>query len=108
MQLPQLCRSRSLECDHEEGWTMQQQEGAAGSRPQAQTLGARRAAMRVVQDADTIVLVYEFEPAMLSGDAPTLVFERAGSRRELAQYPVDWRRMSDAQLMTLLHGLKDD
>ena len=84
-------------------------EGSARSRPAtATTAGARRAAMRVVQDADSVMLVYEFETGVLADRPPTLVFERAGTRREITKFPVDWRRMSDSQLVTLLDTSRDD
>ncbi len=84
-------------------------EGAARPRPSAlPAAGSRRAAMRVVQDGDSVMLVYEFETGMLAEGPPTLVFERTGARRELTEFPVDWRRMSDAQLVALIQASRDD
>ena len=80
-------------------------------RPRRSTIsaaGSRRAAMRVVQDGDSMMLVYEFETGMLAEGPPTLVFERTGARRELTEFPVDWRRMSDTQLVALLDAAHDD
>jgi len=84
-------------------------EGAAKPRPSTVSqAGSRRAAMRVVQDGDSVMLVYEFETGMLAEGPPTLVFERTGARRELTQFPVDWRRMSDSQLVELIQAARDD
>jgi hypothetical protein len=83
-------------------------EGPAKPRPSTSaSAGARRAAMRVVQDHDTIILVYEFETGLMA-ETPTLVFERSGTRRELTKFPADWRRLSDAQLVQMLESARGD
>jgi hypothetical protein len=60
--------------------------------------------MRVLIDPNGgMVLVYESEPAVNAGPR-TLVFESGEGRYRLDQYPSDWRRMGDRELLSLLES----
>lgn len=87
---------------------MNEQQRPAPGRATNASAGSRRTAMRVVQDGDTVMLVYEVELGLMAEQPPALVFERTGGRRELSAFPQDWRRMSDAQLVGLLRNGRDD
>ena len=79
---------------------MHPQDGNAG-RSAARASGSRRHTMRVVKDTDGgMVLVYEADPATPAGSR-TLVFESGTGRHRLDQYPSDWRRMGDRELLSL-------
>src|SRR6185295_20184496 len=70
------CTDRSAARDHRWDGTMEEHEEL--DRPRRSTIsaaGSRRAAMRVVQDGDSMMLVYEFDTGMLAEGPPTLVFE---------------------------------
>jgi hypothetical protein len=70
-----------------------------GTAKARNTIGGRRAAMRVVMDRLTgMVVVYELEAA---GGPTLLVFESPKSVVRLDRFPDDWRRMSDETLLAL-------
>lgn len=79
-----------------------EQEGA--TRP---SRASQRYAMRVIhEDGRGVVLVYETGMTS-SGNAPRmLVFEWANASAELAQYPADWRKLGDDELLALRGGLE--
>jgi hypothetical protein len=65
------------------------------------TLGARRTKMRVLhRKSQGIVAVYEQDPT-LDDAAPTLVFESPVKCTRLSQFPAEWQRMSDDELVSL-------
>ena len=65
------------------------------------TLGARRTKMRVLhRKSQGIVAVYEQDPT-LDDSARTLVFESPVKCTRLSQYPVEWQRLSDDELIAL-------
>jgi hypothetical protein len=70
-----------------------------GTAKARNTIGGRRAAMRVVMDRLAgMVVVYEQEASV----GPTqLVFESPKAVIRLDTYPDDWRRMSDETLLAL-------
>ena len=58
--------------------------------------------MRVLKDVgEGMVLVYEAEPDVIAGPR-TLVFESGKGRYRLDQYPPEWRRMGDRELLSLI------
>jgi hypothetical protein len=58
--------------------------------------------MRVIRTPPQgMVLVYEVDPAKGARDPSSLIFESGGGRTRLIEYPRDWRRMSDADLLAL-------
>jgi hypothetical protein len=59
--------------------------------------------MRIVRDGGDMVLVYQAE----GGDAPALVFESTGRSVSLVHFPQDWRRLNDAELLSLRVGCGD-
>jgi hypothetical protein len=67
------------------------------------TVGGRRAAIRVVMDnLNGMIVVYEHETAPVEGSPRNLVFEStAGGVIRLDVYPEHWRRMSDEALLAL-------
>ncbi|HJQ22209.1 MAG TPA: hypothetical protein VJ867_17865 [Gemmatimonadaceae bacterium] len=68
------------------------------------SLGNRRVAMRVVRTPPHgMVLVYEADP--VPGEPrSSLIFETGGSQTRLAEFPSEWRRLSDADLLALPSG----
>ena len=76
--------------------------GSNWGKPKSrETIGGRRAAMRVVQAGTRMVVVYEQDPMSLDQGSRTLVFESGDSIVRLAQYPADWRKMKDDELLAL-------
>ena len=78
------------------------QELRAQSVPSARnTLGARRTKMRVLhRKSQGIVAVYEQDPT-LDDAKPTLVFESPVKCTRLSQFPADWQRLSEDDLVAL-------
>ena len=78
------------------------QELRAQSVPSGRnTLGARRTKMRVLhRRSQGIVAVYEQDPT-LDDAKPTLVFESPAKCTRLSQFPADWQRMSEDDLVAL-------
>jgi hypothetical protein len=73
--------------------------GTAQSR---NTIGGRRAAMRVVMDRlNGMVVVYEQDATSVEGGPRHLVFEATSGVTRLDAFPLDWRRMSDEALLAL-------
>ena len=73
--------------------------GTASAR---NTVGGRRAAMRVVMDRlNGMVIVYEQETTSFEGGPRNLVFESTTGVIRLDKYPEDWRRMSEDALLAL-------
>ena len=65
------------------------------------TLGARRTKMRVLhRKSQGIVAVYEQDPT-LDDTTRTLVFESPVKCTRLSQFPADWQRMSEDDLVAL-------
>jgi len=76
--------------------------GSNWGKPKSrETIGGRRAAMRVVQAGTRMVVVYEQDPIPSDPGPRTLVFESGDSLVRLVQYPADWRKMRDEDLLAL-------
>jgi hypothetical protein len=76
--------------------------GSNWGKPKSrETIGGRRAAMRVVQAGSRLVVVYEQDPLATDAGPRELVFESGDSIVRLAQYPADWRKMKDEDLLAL-------
>lgn len=70
--------------------------------PARASLGNRRVAMRLIRHPDQgMVLVYEREPSFTDTSPRTLIFESGTSCTRLFQYPSEWRRLSDEELLAL-------
>lgn len=66
------------------------------------TIGGRRAAMRVVTDRlNGMVVVYEQDSTSLEAGSRTLVMETQTGMFRLEEFPDDWRRLSDEALLSL-------
>jgi hypothetical protein len=66
------------------------------------TVGGRRAAIRVLMDSlNGMVVVYEQEATAYESGPRTLVFESATGIIRLDAYPEHWRRMGDEALLAL-------
>jgi hypothetical protein len=73
-----------------------------GTSKARNTIGGRRAAMRVVMDRlNGMVVVYESDSTVLEAGPRTLVFETQTGVSRLERFPEDWRRMSDEALLAL-------
>jgi hypothetical protein len=75
-------------------------------RQQQQTtrasVGNRRTAMKVVQrKSQGVVLVYELEPMVVNAGPRLLVFESVKTTKQVEQFPDDWRRLSDDDLIAI-------
>ena len=58
--------------------------------------------MRVLKESGgDMVLVYEAEPAT-TAEPRCLMFESSKGRFRLDQYPQEWRRMGDRELLALI------
>jgi len=80
---------------------MRTSDGAKRVPPVQRASGGRRCTMRIVKDAvGAMVLAYESEPP--GGGPRTLVLESSAGRFRLEQYPIDWRRLSDKDLLALV------
>lgn len=80
------------------------QEMRAPIAPSArQTLGARRTKMRVLhRRSQGIVAVYEQDPTAADVATPrTLVFETPVSCTKITQFPLEWQRLSDDELVAI-------
>lgn len=87
--------------DMPEPGTRGQESAARPSR------ASQRYAMRVIhEDGRGVVLVYETGPTSSANGPRTLVFEWANASAELAQYPADWRKLGDDELLALRGGLE--
>jgi hypothetical protein len=65
------------------------------------TLGARRTKMRVLhRRSQGIVAVYEQDPTV-DDTTPKLVFESPAKCTRVTQYPAEWQRLSDDELVAL-------
>lgn len=81
---------------------MQRRDSGSWGKPKSrETIGGRRAAMRVVQAGMRMVIVYEQEPTVSDPDARTLVFEAPDSVVKLTHFPADWRKLKDDELLAL-------
>lgn len=67
------------------------------------TIGGRRAAMRVVMDRlNGMVVVFEQDASSSLAAGPReLVFEAQSGLFRLEKFPDDWRRLSDEELLSL-------
>jgi hypothetical protein len=65
------------------------------------SVGSRRTAMRMLRDSKGVVLVYEQDPSAKDQGPPTLVFESVRFTAHLQQFPADWRRLSDPELLAI-------
>lgn len=66
------------------------------------TLGARRTKMRVLhRKSQGIVAVYEQDPTADEVGARTLVFESPAKCVRLSQFPAEWQRLSDDELVAI-------
>jgi hypothetical protein len=75
--------------------------GSWGKPKSRETVGGRRAAMRVVQAGMRMVVIYEQEPTATDPNPRTLVFESGDSIVRLREYPADWRKLRDEELLEL-------
>ena len=76
--------------------------GSDWGKPKSrETIGGRRAAMRVVQAGARMVVVYEQDPIATDPGPRALVFESGDSIVRLSEYPADWRKMKDVDLLAL-------
>jgi hypothetical protein len=58
--------------------------------------------MRMIRDGEHgMVVVYELDPSLADSGPRMLVFESQGSRVRVANYPTDWRRLSENDLLSL-------
>jgi hypothetical protein len=81
---------------------MQRRDSGSWGKPKSrETIGGRRAAMRVVQAGMRMVVVYEQEPTATDLAPRTLVFESGDSIVRLTHFPADWRRLKDDELLEL-------
>lgn len=64
---------------------------------------SRRVAMRVIQDGVRTMAVYEMERER-AGEPRSLVFETPDSWIRLDEFPADWHRLSDDELLSLRSG----
>jgi hypothetical protein len=84
--------------------TAKAQEGTSARSSRA----SQRYAMRVIhEDGRGVVLVYETGLTPAGNGPRTLVFEWANASAELAQYPTDWRKLGDDELLALRGGLNE-
>jgi hypothetical protein len=84
------------------GVTVQRRDSGSWGKPKSrETIGGRRAAMRVVQAGMRMIVVYEQEPMAGADGSPTLVFEAPDSIVRLTQFPADWRKLKDDELLAL-------
>jgi hypothetical protein len=68
----------------------------------APDLGKRRTQMRVLhRKSQGIVAVYEQDPIAVEKGARTLVFETPASCTKVAQFPSEWQRLSDDELVRI-------
>lgn len=66
------------------------------------TLGARRTRLRVMhRKSQGIVAVYEQDPVAADAGARILVFETPAKCTKIAQFPAEWQRLSDDELVAL-------
>ncbi len=66
------------------------------------TIGGRRAAMRVLIDRlNGMVVVYEQEATTVEDGPRSLVFETMSGVVKLDEFPENWRRMGDEALLAL-------
>lgn len=73
----------------------------SGSVARRQTVGNGQFwSMRVIRSDFGIVVVYESD-RLSPPRARALVFESLTGKVELTQYPAEWKKMSDAELMLL-------
>lgn len=73
-----------------------------GTAKARNTIGGRRAAMRVVIDRlNGMIVVYEQDATSLEAGPRTLIFESTSGVIRLERFPQDWRRMSDDALLAL-------
>lgn len=81
---------------------MRDSKDAWGTSKVRNTIGGRRAAMRIVLDRrNGMVVVYEQEVTTLDSGPRQLVFEAQGSTVRLEEFPEDWRRLDDDALLAL-------
>ncbi len=64
---------------------------------------SRRVAMRVIQNGHLMIAVYEADPTQ-AGAPRTLVFETPTSWIRVNDFPLDWHRLSDDELLSLRSG----
>ncbi len=73
-----------------------------GTSKARNTIGGRRAAMRVVIDRlNGMVVVYEQDATSQEEGPRTLVYETQSGVFRLEKFPDDWRRLSDEALLSL-------
>jgi hypothetical protein len=73
-----------------------------GTAQARNTIGGRRAAMRVLMDRlNGMVVVYEQDATALEAGPRTLVFESQSGTVRLEKFPDEWRRLSDENLLAL-------
>jgi hypothetical protein len=83
--------------DDFERWFVGDLEAARPS-PREAPAANRRCTIRVVHDSGDVVLVYEPE---LNLEKRELVFESESGCRRVSDFPNDWRRLGDAELLAL-------
>lgn len=78
------------------------QEVRQQQRTTRASVGNRRTAMKVLQrKSQGVVLVYELEPMIVNAGPRLLVFESVKTTRQVEQFPDDWRRLSDDDLIAI-------
>ena len=66
------------------------------------SVGNRRTAMKVLQrKSQGVVLVYELEPMVVNAGPRLLVFESVKSVYQTENFPDDWRRLADEDLIAI-------
>lgn len=67
-----------------------------------ETMGSRRTAMRVMhRKSQGIVAVYEQDPTASNAGTRTLVFESASQCTRVTNFPPEWHRLSEDDLVAL-------
>ena len=73
-----------------------------GTSTERTTIGGRRAAMRVVMDRlSGMVVIYEQDAAPGEAGPRTLVFEAQTTSVRLEKFPAEWRRLDEETLLGL-------
>lgn len=81
---------------------MEQQGSSSSGRSSRSTTGDRRTAMRLMQrKSQGLVAVYEQDPETPDDSSRKLVFESRVQCTRVSQFPAEWQRLSDDELVAL-------
>jgi len=70
--------------------------------PGRKTLGTRRTAMRVMHRKSVgVMAVYEQDPTVAESGTRMLVFESPSLCTRVADFPAEWQRLSDEELVAI-------